>query len=124
MYSRFVRWRRAGVSNLIINALAAANDTAVQMTDICFVFVHEHSGCVCRSKRQYMVRARDGLISEIHALMSIDSFLIRLALGSSSAHGNRYIGKLISSREFRSIPPPDHGYDVNSIKELALKKDV
>jgi len=33
-YNRFVRWRRAGVWDRIMEALTAAHDTAVQMTSI------------------------------------------------------------------------------------------
>ena len=32
-YNRFVRWRRAGVWDRIMDSLAAAHDTAVQMID-------------------------------------------------------------------------------------------
>ena len=32
-YNRFVRWRRAGIWDLIMDALAAAHDAAVQMID-------------------------------------------------------------------------------------------
>jgi len=43
-YNRFVRWRRAGVWGRIIEALAAAHDTAVQMIDTSIVRVHQHGG--------------------------------------------------------------------------------
>jgi transposase len=36
-YNRFVRWRRAGVWSWIMDALAAAHDTAVQMIDTSIV---------------------------------------------------------------------------------------
>jgi transposase len=36
-YNRFVRWRRAGVWAKIMNALAGAHDTAVQMIDTSIV---------------------------------------------------------------------------------------
>jgi len=36
-YNRFVRWRRAGVWDRIMNALAASHDAAVQMIDTSIV---------------------------------------------------------------------------------------
>ena len=41
-YNRFVRWRRAGVWDQIMDALAAAHDDAVQMIDTSVVRVHQH----------------------------------------------------------------------------------
>jgi transposase len=43
-YNRFVRWRRAGVWSRIMEALAAAHDAAVQMTDTSIVRVHQRLG--------------------------------------------------------------------------------
>lgn len=39
-YNRFVRWRRAGVWDQIMDALAAGHDAAVQMIDTSVVRVH------------------------------------------------------------------------------------
>jgi transposase len=41
-YNRFVRWRRAGVWDQIMNALAAGPNAAVQMIDTPVVRVHQH----------------------------------------------------------------------------------
>jgi transposase len=41
-YNRFVRWRRAGVWDQIMEALAAGHDAAVQMIDTSVVRVHQH----------------------------------------------------------------------------------
>ena len=45
-YNRFVRWRRAGVWDRIMEALAAAHDAAVQMIDTSVVRVHQHGACI------------------------------------------------------------------------------
>jgi transposase len=50
-YNRFVRWRRAGVWGRIIEALAAAHNTAVQMIDTSIVCVHQHGACITRNQR-------------------------------------------------------------------------
>jgi transposase len=41
-YNRFVRWRRAGVWDQIMDALTAAHDAIVQMIDTSVVRVHQH----------------------------------------------------------------------------------
>ena len=41
-YNRFVRWRRAGVWDQIMEALTAAHEAAVQMIDTSVVRVHQH----------------------------------------------------------------------------------
>ena len=67
-YNRFVRWRRAGVWARIMNALAGAQDAAVQMIDTSIVRVHQHGACITRNRRQSMGRSRGGLTCKIHAL--------------------------------------------------------
>lgn len=59
-YNRFVRWRRAGVWDQIIDALAAGHDTAVQMIDTSVVRVHQHGACVADNNHQDMGRSRGG----------------------------------------------------------------
>ena len=41
-YNRFVRWRKAGVWDQIMDALSAGHDPAVQMIDTSVVRVHQH----------------------------------------------------------------------------------
>jgi transposase len=64
-YNRFVRWRRAGVWERIMHALAADHDAAVQMIDTSIVRVHQHAACIARNKGQFMGRSRGGLTSKI-----------------------------------------------------------
>ena len=45
-YNRFVRWRRAGVWDQILDALAAGHDAAVQMIDTSVVRVHQHGASI------------------------------------------------------------------------------
>jgi len=44
-YNRFVRWRMAGIWDLIMEALAETYDGFVQMIDTSIVRVHQHGGC-------------------------------------------------------------------------------
>ena len=43
-YNRFVRWRMAGIWDLIMEALAETHDGSVQMIDTSIVRVHQHGG--------------------------------------------------------------------------------
>jgi transposase len=42
-YNRFVRWRRAGVCGRMMNAVAGAHDSTVQMIDTTIAGVHQHA---------------------------------------------------------------------------------
>ena len=69
-YNRFVRWRRAGVWDRIMDALTAAHDVAVQMIDTSVVRVHQHGSCIAGNAEQHMGRSRGGLTSKIHAVVA------------------------------------------------------
>ena len=62
-YNRFVRWRRAGVWDQIMDALAVAHNAAVQMIDTSVVRVHQHGACIANNREQQMGRSRGGLTS-------------------------------------------------------------
>jgi transposase len=64
----------------IIEALANAHDTAVQMIDTSIVRVHQHGACITRNQRQSMGRSRGGLTSKIHAGVDGNGLPVRLAL--------------------------------------------
>jgi transposase len=112
-YNRFVRWRRAGVWGRIIDALAAAHDTAVQMIDTSIVRVHQHAACITRNQRQSMGRSRGGLTSKIHAVVDSNGLPVRLALSPGEAHDVRLAGKLLSRLKSGSMLLADPGYDAD-----------
>jgi transposase len=51
-YNRFVRWRRAGVWDRIMESLTAAHDASVQMIDTSIVRVHQQAACIARNRSQ------------------------------------------------------------------------
>jgi transposase len=63
-YNRFVRWRRAGVWDQIMDALVAGHDAAVQMIDTSVVRVHQHGACIADNNHQDMGRSRGRLTSK------------------------------------------------------------
>ncbi len=100
-YNRFVRWRRAGIWDQIMETLVAAHDKAVQMIDTSIVRVHQHAACIARNNQQSMGRSRGGLTSKIYVVVDTNGLPVRLGLTAGEAHDNRLALKLCpaSSRE-------------------------
>jgi transposase len=111
-YSRFVRWRRAGVWSRIMNALATTHDASIQMIDTSIIRVHQHGACITRNRRQSMGRSRGGLTSKIHAVVDTNGLPVQLALTAGEAHDNRLAGKLLSRLKPGTMLLADRGYDV------------
>ena len=86
-YNRFVRWRRAGVWDQILDALAVGHDASVQMVDTSVVRVHQHGACIADNNHQDMGRSRGGLTSKIHAV--VDTNGLRDAPTNDVARGSR-----------------------------------
>jgi transposase len=121
-YNRFVRWRRAGVWERIMNALASAHDAAVQMIDTSIVRVHQHAACVPRNRSQSMGRSRGGLTSKIHAVVDTNGLPVRLALTAGESHDNRLAGKLLSRLKSGAMLLADRGYDADWIRAYAAAR--
>jgi transposase len=121
-YNRFVRWRRAGVWERIMNALASAHDAAVQMIDTSIVRVHQHAACVPRNRSQSMGRSRGGLTSKIHAVVDTNGLPVRLALTAGESHDNRLAGKLLSRLKSGAMLLADRGYDADWIRAYATAR--
>jgi transposase len=85
-YNRFIRWRRPGVWGRIMDALAAARDTAVRMIDTSIIRVHQHGANIIMNRRQSMGRSRGGLTSKIRAVVDSNGLPVRLALRSGEGH--------------------------------------
>ena len=95
-YNRFVRWRRAGVWDQLMNALATGYDAAVQMIDTSVVRVHQHGACIAANSEQLMGRSRGGLTTKIHAVVDTSGLPVRVALTTGEAHDNRLVLTLLS----------------------------
>src|SRR5712671_5400278 len=79
-YNRFVRWRIAGIWDLITEAFAETHDGSVQMIDTSIVRVHQHGGCAGRGETRLMGRSRGGLTTKIHACVDTNGMPVRLEL--------------------------------------------
>jgi transposase len=121
-YNRFVRWRRAGVWDRIMVALATAHDAAVQMIDTSIVRVHQHGACIASNEEQLMGRSHGGLTSKIHALVDTNGLPVRLALTPGEAHDNRLALALLSGLKSGAMLLADRGYDADWIRGLATRR--
>ena len=90
-YNRFVRWRRAGIWDSIMQALTAAQDATVQMIDTSMVRVHQHAACIADSGNQAIGRSRGGLTSKLHVVVDGKGLPLRLGITAGQAHDNRSV---------------------------------
>ena len=115
-YNRFVRWRRLGVWDQLMNALAAGHDAAVQMIDTSIVRVHQHGACIAGNSEQLMGRSRGGLTTKIHAVVDTSGLPVRLALTTGEAHDNRLVLTLLSALKSGAMLLADRGFDADWIR--------
>ena len=119
--NRFVRWRRAGVWDQIMEALAAAHDAAVRMIDTSIVRVHQHGACIA-GKSEDMGRSRGGLSSKVHAVVDANGLPVRVGLSPGEAHDNRLCPVLLAGLRPRTMVLADRGYDADWIRALVSQQ--
>jgi len=119
---QFVRWRKAGIWDRIMEALPAGHDAVVQMIDTSIVRVHQHEACIGDNNHQDMGRSRGGLTSKIHALVDTNGLPVNLALTPGEPHDNRLCSALLNTLLPQTMLLADRGYDANWIRELACQK--
>jgi transposase len=123
-YNRFVRWRRAGVWDRIMEALAAAHDAAVQMIDTSVVRVHQHGACIAGNREQHMGRSRGGLTSKVHAVVDANGLPVRLGLTPGEAHDNRLCPVLLAGLRPQTMLLADRGYDADWIRAFVNQQNA
>jgi len=117
-YNRFVRWRRAGVWESIMQALTVAQNAAVQMIDTSVVRVHQHAACIADSTEQAVERSRGGLTSKLHVVVDGKGLPLRLGITAGQTHDNRLCSTLLSGLTPRTMVLADRGYDTGWIRAL------
>jgi transposase len=118
-YNRFVRWRRSGVWDQIMEALAAAHDAAVQMIDTSSVRVHQHAACIANNSGQLIGRSRGGLTSKIHVVVDGNGLPVQLGLTGGQTHDNRLCSVLLRHLPRRARLLADRAYDADWIRALS-----
>jgi transposase len=117
-YNRFVRWRRAGIWDSLLQALTRAQDAAVQMIDTSMVRVHQHAACITDSGKQAVGRSRGGLTSKLHVVVDGKGLTLRLVITAGEAHDNRLCSTLLSGLAPQTMVLADRGYDADWIRAL------
>lgn len=118
-YNRFVRWRMAGIWDLIMEALAETHDSSIQMIDTSIVRVHQHGGSAGGAETRLMGRSRGGLTTKIHACVDTNGMPVRLELTTGEAHDNRLVTELLSDLKPGAMLLADRGYDADWIRAFA-----
>jgi transposase len=123
-YNRFVRWRRAGIWESIVKALAARHDAPVQMIDTSMVRVHQHGACIADGARQALGRSRGGLTTKLHAVVNGKGLPLRLEVTPGEVHDNRLCLTLLGDLNPKTMVIADLGYDADWIRALVDEQGV
>src|SRR4029453_5699598 len=79
-YNRFVRWRKAGVWDRLMDAITVAHDGDIQMIDSTSVRVHQQAATAKRGAADHCLgRSRGGLTTKIHVVVDAKGLPTRLA---------------------------------------------
>ena len=86
-YNRFVRWRKAGVWDRLMDAITVAHDGDIQMIDSTSVRVHQQAATAKKGGADHCLgRSRGGLTTKIHVVVDAQGLPIRLGLTAGQAH--------------------------------------
>ena len=121
-YNRFARWRRSGVWDRIMDAVAAVHDAAVQMIDTSIVRVHQHGACIANNRGQHMGRSRGGLTSKIHVVVDGNGLPVQLGLTAGQEHDNQLFSVLLRNLPSRARLLADRGYDADWIRAFVTDR--
>jgi transposase len=105
-YNRFVRWRRAGVWDRLMDAITAAYDRDIQMIDSTSIRAHQQAATAKRGEIIVSVAPGGGLTTKIHALVDRQGLPLRLGLTAGQAHDASAALGLLDRLEPRTIVLP------------------
>jgi len=114
-YNRFVRWRKAGVWDRLLDAITVAYDGDRQ---------HFHPGAPAGCDRKKggrdhcLGRSRGGLTTKIHAVVDRQGLPVRLSLTAGQAHDAPAALTLLDRLEPLTIVLADKAYDAGAIRDL------
>ena len=116
-YNRFVRWRKAGVWDRLMEAVTAVYDADVQMIDSSSVRVHQHAANARESgEDRCMGRSRGGLTTKIHALTDAHGLPLELVLTPGQAADCPTAAKLLGHLREGTILLADKAYDADWLR--------
>lgn len=122
-YNRFVRWRKAGVWDRLMEAIAKAYDGRVQMIDTSIVRVHQQGATAKRGGRDHCLgRSRGGLTTKIHALVDAQGRPIKLMLTAGQKSDIASAADLIKELPEGAMLLADKGYDANGLRNAVTEQ--
>ncbi|WP_238858237.1 IS5 family transposase [Faunimonas pinastri] len=101
-YNRFVRWRKAGVWDRLMNAIRA----------------HQQAATAKRGVQIIVSVSRGGLTTKIHVVVDAQGLPVRLALPAGQTHDGQIVDSLLDHLGPRTIVLADKAYDADRIREL------
>ncbi|MEQ8194365.1 MAG: IS5 family transposase [Rhodospirillales bacterium] len=117
-YNRFVRRRKAGVWDRIMDAVSEAYDGDIQMIDSSVVRVHQHAANGKKNDRVHcMGRSRGGLTTKVHALTDARGLPIKLVLTPGQTHDVNGAALLLTDLAEGGVVLGDRAYDADWIRE-------
>ncbi|WP_371175915.1 IS5 family transposase [Brucella sp. 83/13] len=122
-YNRFVRWRKAGVWDRLLEAVSKAYDGDIVMIDSTCVRVHQHAATGKKGMETMgMRRSRGGLTSKIHALVDAEGRPVNLRLTGGQIADCAEADALTNELGEGDILLADKGYDTNAIRAKAAAR--
>ncbi|MER8406837.1 IS5 family transposase [Mesorhizobium sp. M1307] len=122
-YNRFVRWRKAGVWDRLMDAITKAHDSKVQMIDTSIVRVHQQGATGKKGDRDHCLgRSRGGLTTKIHALVDAKGRPIKLMLTAGQKSDIASAADLITDLPEGAMLLADKGYDANTLRNAVIER--
>ncbi|MER8792212.1 IS5 family transposase [Mesorhizobium sp. M0983] len=122
-YNRFVRWRKAGVWDRLVDAITKGHDGKVQMIDTSIVRVHQQGATAKKGGRDHCLgRSRGGLTTKIHALVDAKGMPIKLMLTAGQMSDIASAADLITDLPEGAMLLADKGYDANALRNAVSER--
>ena len=118
-YNRFVRWRRAGVWDRVLETLTDRNEADVQMIDSTVVRVHQHGASVRRDTHHCTGRSCGGLTTKIHAVVDRKGLPLRFTLSAGQEHDSLKALDLLRGLLGNGMLLADKAYDADAVRAFA-----
>lgn len=120
-YNRFVRWRKAGVWDQMIDAITAAHHGDIQMIDSTSVRAHQQAPTAKKGGADAdhcLGCSRGGLTTKIQAVVDAQGHPIRFGLTTGQAHDGQIADMLLNQLGPHTIVLADKAYDADRIRQL------
>lgn len=117
-YNRFVRWRKAGVWDRILQAVSEAYSGDVQMIDSSSIRVHQHGANGKKGAIRLHGSLAGWLDHEDPAVVDALGLPIKLALSEGQAYDGHQARTLLNDLPPRAMVLADRAYDADAIRGL------